>query len=76
MLPGDFYSSSGVILDQVIRAKDRIQLSVNEKETKIGIQISVQSSSKKGRTWYIHRIYWPRRRGLKKDKRTFWVMRS
>ena len=34
MLRGDFYSSSGVMLDQVIRAKDRIELSVNEKETK------------------------------------------
>ena len=78
MLRGDFYSSSGVMLDQVIRAKDRIELSVNEKETKkeLASKFLFGHPVKKGEPWYIHRIYWPRRRGFKKDKRTFWVMRS
>ena len=33
MLKGDFYSSSGVMLDNVVRGTNHIELSVNEKET-------------------------------------------
>ena len=33
MLEGDFYSSSGVMLDKLILGKDQIELSVNQKET-------------------------------------------
>jgi hypothetical protein len=33
MLQGDFYSSSGVMLDKLVRGSNHIELSVNEKET-------------------------------------------
>tara|TARA_B100000902_G_C27293889_1_gene908783 strand:- start:1188 stop:2234 length:1047 start_codon:yes stop_codon:yes gene_type:complete len=33
MLKGDFYSSSGVMLDKLVRGTNHIELSVNEKET-------------------------------------------
>jgi hypothetical protein len=33
MIEGDFYSSSGVMLDKLVRGTNHIELSVNEKET-------------------------------------------
>ena len=56
MLKGDFYSSSGVMLEKLVRGESHIELSVNKDETACELEsaISLWKTGEEGQAWYLY----------------------